>query len=68
MSAYIARVERVTTSLAELSVTDPLTRTSRILGSAELIEGVVLAPGDRVLTVDLTAGGVAIVRRLPPLP
>lgn len=68
MSAYIARVERVTSSVAELSVTDPLTRTSRKLGFAELVEGVTLTPGDRVLTVDLTTGGVAIVRRLPPLP
>lgn len=68
MSGYIARVERVTDQVAELSVVDRMTRLPRRLGSAELLPGVALARGDRVLTVDLDGGSVAIVRRMPDLP
>jgi hypothetical protein len=67
MTAFIARVDRVTAQLAELSIVEA-TRTRRKVGSAELIPDVVLAAGDRVLAIDLDVGGVAIIRRLPALP
>jgi hypothetical protein len=67
MSAFVARVERVTAQVAELSVVDLATRRPRKLGAAELLPGVALAAGDRVLATDLDTGGIAIIRRLPAL-